>query len=207
MNRHLQCPFGHSQLCCGISMARGVLRSAQEVLHAVEESGLAGGGVLLPQLGQNPLEKRDGPTAGKGFISCVGVNRLAAETTLGGREIQRNAHASCASLACPRVIAMIREKVPERCRQIRAEAAFRAVGGGKVVSGEQPREKLLRQILRVVRREALRPDAGIQRIPVRPAQRFERRLRLRRRIPSCRHDEAPMRRREFPRRRLRRARL
>src|ERR1051326_8251642 len=82
----------------------------------------------------------------------------------------------------------------ESAKEKRAELTFASVGHAEIVSGQQPREEFLGQILSVVRCMALSARVSVERIPIRPAQ-LRQGLRGFWRIPLSRlKHHAPMRR-------------
>ena len=67
----------------------------------------------------------------------------------------------------------------ERRKQERAEAAFLRVYLGEVVASQQPGEKPLGQVLRVVGIIAAPTGVGVKRVPVSAAEFLQRFLRAR----------------------------
>src|SRR5712692_9780184 len=85
----------------------------------------------------------------------------------------------------------------ERSEQERAELPLAAVGRADVVLFEQPREKLLSEILRVGQVVALAPNVSVKRVPIGMAELGQGLRGFRRRLLRRREHHAPMRRGEL----------
>src|SRR5262249_50295956 len=82
--------------------------------------------------------------------------------------------------------------------QKRAEFAAGAVGDAQAVLGKQAGEELLRQVASLFGIVTAPPNIGVQRIPVRFAERGERLRGGRRSASARRGHDAPARRRKAP---------
>src|SRR4051812_39233490 len=80
----------------------------------------------------------------------------------------------------------------KRLEQKGTKAAPLAAGQLEVILFQKPREKILRQILRVVRTVTPTPDVSIQRRPISAAQTFQRGLGAGLRRFSGEQDDTPM---------------
>src|SRR5258708_39527137 len=94
----------------------------------------------------------------------------------------------------PRSVPLIGEKPLERDEQEGAEASLFRRRRMKVSLFQQPRKKLLGEVLRVVRVVSLSPYIRIQRIPIGAAEQLHRLRRIRRRLVLRRQDKRPARR-------------
>ena len=84
----------------------------------------------------------------------------------------------------------------QRRHQKRPEPALALLDGVEKVPPQQPREELLRQVLRVVRAIAFAANVGVERIPIGAAEPLQGFTRLGRFYAPSLQNDAPMGRRK-----------
>src|SRR5947209_5838058 len=97
------------------------------------------------------LQHSQGPPAIIDFFRTQFVGGLLLIAVLGGGSVQRQGGGFAASLLRGRLVPFIGQKVLERGEQEGAEAALVWMHTSEVVTGQQPGEKTLREVLRIVR--------------------------------------------------------
>ena len=102
--------------------------------------------------------------------------------------------APTAAFERPCSVPLIAEKPLERDEQERAESPLFRGRGMEVSLFQQPRKKLLGEVLRVVRVATLSPHIRIERIPIGAAEQLHRLGACRRRLVLRRQDKRPVRR-------------
>src|SRR2546427_9684965 len=105
------------------------------------------------------------------------------------RKHSLRAAALCGLLFAP----FIHQEILERTEQEGTKSATVRVGQAQIFLLEQPGEELLRQITSIVRIVALAPNAGIERIPISPAEFFQGFGSLRGISLARLQDDAPVR--------------
>jgi hypothetical protein len=106
----------------------------------------------------------------------VGWLEPVADLGVGG--IQRHRRHAAAVLQRRRPLALVRQEVTEQGEQERPEPPLGPIDRVEEVATEEIGEKGLRQIAGRIGVVAAAADVGVEREPIRPAQRLERRLRL-----------------------------
>ena len=193
MYRHLHRAFGGVQSRGHLRVSHRPTHFGQRGFQLLEQFLFAIADVIRAQPPENLIEQRERPAPLENFLRGQIVGGLKAKGSFGGRRINRNQNLSAAALLRLRLVPFVREKMFQRREQERTEAALRAIHLGEIIFRQQPREKFLRQILRVVRVVALPPHERINRRPVRAAKFLQRNTGMGRIIAPCRHDDTPMR--------------
>ena len=121
------------------------------------------------------------------------VRRVNAAFRFGGGSINGNGHLSAAAFLRPGLVPFVGEEMFQCRQQERTEPAAVAVHAGELIFFQQPREKFLGQILRVVRIMSLPPHKSVNRKPVGAAELFQRIASVRGFIAPGGNHERPMR--------------
>src|SRR4030095_6423021 len=107
-------------------------------------------------------------------VRCQLSHRFEQVTLFAGRLVQRNEHTLASALLRPGPPALLEQKILEVRQQERSELALLVVEMLEVISGQQPREKLLSQVLRLRRIVSVAPNVSVERRPIRTAQLVQR---------------------------------
>src|SRR5262249_3533514 len=132
------------------------------------------------------VEHRQGPASFVNSLSGYIVRRFQGITTFGVLGIQRKSRLPSAAFNGPGAVPLIGQEMAQARQQERAEIAFLAFDLAEVVLCEEPGEKLLRQVLRILRVVALAPHIGVKGIPIGATEPLQRLLGAGRRVVTSR---------------------
>lgn len=186
----------HAQLSSHFGILAGGGPLYQRSLQRLEQSALPLGIVLLAQPQQNLIEQRPCPALLEDAIRRHVVHRFDSIACLGIQSVQgKDLRASAPFLGLSLVV-LVGKKMLERRQQKGAKLTLRAIHVAQAMFLDQPREELLGQILRALRRLPLSPHIGIQWKPINPRQFLQCPLPQAVRIQPARgqHDTPPRRR-------------
>ena len=144
------------------------------ILKQLEQLRLAARRILLAQAVKRRLQDRLRPPALEDLVRRQFIHGFKEITVLPGHGIERNNHLPAATLLAPGFAALLTKEVLEEREQERPELALLMVQVIEEILLQQPREKLLRQVLRLRRVVPLAPDLGVERRPVGAAQLLQR---------------------------------
>ncbi len=120
------------------------------------------------------MQKRLRPPELEDLIGRQMIHRFEEVTLFARRLVQRDEHAPPAALLGPGPAALLRQKILQIGQQERPELSFLMSELLKVIPGQQAREKLLRQVLRLRRVASITPNVSVERRPIRVAQLLQR---------------------------------
>ena len=150
--------------------------------------------ILFAQAGDDLCEQRQRPLS---FVDPLGRHRagvLARITRFDVSYVYRNEVMPSASLLGSGLIPLVGQEVLERDQQESAKPTSLGIRRGQRFLFQQPRKKLLRQILRLFGAGAAAAGVSVQWIPIGVAQRGERFAGGRRSFVARGQNDAPMRR-------------
>src|SRR5262249_1170431 len=158
--RHLDRLLAQAEPVGDAGVRLGGVLARERALESVEQRLFAGVDQLVAESGQGLLQQGQRPAPREEGLRRRGVGGLELVLALAGLKVERQQRPAAAALLGVGAVALLRQEALERGQQERAEPAALRVGRPEVVLFEDAGEKLLGQVLRVLRAGHLAPGVG-----------------------------------------------
>src|SRR4051812_32111752 len=177
MHRDLQRPFRQPQPRGQFGIGDRRVITPNEAFESLKKRQPSASLIVFAQMGEHRFDERERPPFFVNLVDAQRLNWFCRVTAFRDLAVQWNGTLPAAPLLSSRLLPLVHQKMLERLQKERAKSAAIRIRQSQIFLFQEPREKFLSGILRVMRTLPLPANVNVKRIPIGATQRLEGLLR------------------------------